>query len=323
MAAAVRWTPVPDPAPGRRLAIRRLAMGAVGVVIVLAAVLLVRAPVPATSAPGAGVAGTDPEAAPHTHVGMAGMVGMTGAAVPIGGTAASAGGYTFVPAVTSLAAGEPGTFRFHIQGPDGRAVTRFAIVQDRPLHLVVVRHDLTGFQHLHPTMAPDGTWSVTLTLAVPGTYRAYADFSALDAKGNAVAAVLGVDFTAAGNGNAAGNGSSSTAPLPPPSTVDTVDGLTVSYVGTPRSGVTEPLLFSIRSADGRPVTPEPYLGTYGHLVVLRPSDLGYLHVHPEPQLSGGAVKFWLAAPGTGDFRVYLDFQVAGVVHTAAFTITVT
>jgi hypothetical protein len=304
---------VAEPGPGRRRAIRRLALGAAGLVIVLAAVLLARAPVPAASAPGAGVAGTDPEAAPHTHVGMAGMVGMTGAAVPIGGTSASAGGYTFVPAVTDLSAGDPGTFRFHIQGPDGRAVTRFAIVHDRPLHLIVVRHDLTGFQHLHPTMAPDGTWSVPLTLPAPGTYRAYADFSALDAKGNTVAVVLGVDLTVPGTASA--------GPLPSPSTVDTVDGLTVSYVGTPKAGVTEPLLFSIK-AGGRPVAPEPYLGAYGHLVVLRPSDLGYLHVHPEPELTDGATKFWLAAPGTGDFRMYLDFQVAGVVHTAAFTIAV-
>jgi hypothetical protein len=163
-------------------------------------------------------------------------------------------------------------------------------------------------------MAPDGTWSVPLTLPRPGRYRAYADFSALDAKNNAVAAVLGVDLTVPGT--------AVDEPLPRTSTVDTVDGLTVSYQGTPRAGVTEPLLFSI-SAGGRPVTPEPYLGAYGHLVVLRPGDLGYLHVHPEPALTGGAVKFWLAAPGTGNLRMYLNFQVSGVVHTAAFTLAVT
>jgi hypothetical protein len=292
---------------------RRLALGVAAVALVLAAAVLARAPVPAASAPGAGVAGTGPEAVPHTHVGMAGMVGMTGAAVPVGGTAPSAGGYTFVPGSTTMVAGAPGTFRFHIQGPDGATVNRFAIVHDRPMHLIVVRHDLTGFQHLHPTMAPDGTWSVPLTLARPGRYRAYADFSALDPKNSAVAAVLGVDLTVPGD--------ATDAPLPRTSTVDTVDGLTVSYQGTPRAGVTEPLLLRI-SANGRPVTPEPYLGSYGHLVVLRPGDLGYLHVHPEPALADGAVKFWLAAPGTGNFRMYLDFQVGGVVHTAAFTLAV-
>ena len=42
-----------------------------------------------------------------------------------------------------------------------------------------IRRDLTGFQHLHPTMAPDGTWSIDLTLAEPGSYRAIADFTAV------------------------------------------------------------------------------------------------------------------------------------------------
>ena len=52
------------------------------------------------------------------------------------------------------------------------------------------------------------------------------------------------------------------------------------------------------------------------------SDLGYLHVHPEPTLADGAIKFWLAAPGTGSFRMFLNFQVDGVVQTASFTVAV-
>jgi hypothetical protein len=294
---------------------RRLALGALAVVTAFAVVLLVRAPVPASSGPGAGAAGTGPESVPHTHVGMAGMVGMTGATVPIGGVSASAGGYTFVPEKAGFTAGATGTLRFHITGPDGSPVTRFAIVNDEPLHLIVVRHDLTGFQHLHPSMAPDGTWSIALTLPEPGTYRAYADFSALDAKNTPVAAVLGVDLTVPGSDVP------STATLPQPSTVDDIDGLTVSYVGQLRTGVAEPLQFTV-TANGRPVTLQPYLGVFGHLVVLRRTDLGYLHVHPEPTLTDGAIKFWLAAPGSGSFRMFLNFQVDGVVHTASFTVAV-
>jgi hypothetical protein len=292
---------------------RRLAWGAAAAVLALFVVVLVRAPVPAASAPGAGVAGTDPESAPHTHVGMADMAGMSGAAVPVGGTAAAAGGYTFVPDVTTLTAGTPIEFRFVITGPGGAPVTRFAIVRDRPMHFIVVRRDLSGFQHLHPTMAANGTWSVPLTLPVAGSYRAYADFSALDGKGNPVAAVLGVDLTVPGGSTA--------IPLPPADHTSTADGLVVSYLGQPKPGVAEPLLFTVTRA-GRPVTPQPYLGAYGHLVVLRPTDLGYLHVHPEPALAGGAVKFWLAAPGAGTFRMYLDLMVDGTVHTASFTLAV-
>lgn len=33
------------------------------------------------------------------------------------------------------------------------------------MHLIVVRRDLTRFQHLHPTQSGDGTWSTPLTLA--------------------------------------------------------------------------------------------------------------------------------------------------------------
>jgi hypothetical protein len=82
------------------------------------------------------------------------------------------------------------------------------------------------------------------------------------------------------------------------------------------------LLFHVTATDGKAAALERYLGAYGHLVVLRAGDLGYVHVHPEPQLADGAIKFWLAPPSRGDYRMFLDFQVAGKVHTAAFTLTV-
>jgi len=57
-------------------------------------------------------------------------------------------------------------------------------------------------------------------------------------------------------------------------------------------------------------------------VALRQGDLGYVHVHPEPQMVDGKVKFWLAAPSAGTYRMFFDFQVDGRVHTAAWTVTV-
>jgi hypothetical protein len=67
---------------------------------------------------------------------------------------------------------------------------------------------------------------------------------------------------------------------------------------------------------------ERYLGAYGHLVVVREGDLGYVHVHPEAELVDGAVKFWLTAPSAGRYRGFFDFQVAGEVHTAEYTLDV-
>ncbi len=271
---------------------RWLGLGAALVVLAAVVVVLARAPVPAVSGPSS-AALSGAESVPHNHVAMAGSAGP----VPVGGLAASAGGYAFV--VTGMA-----PFTFHITGPDGAVVTRFAIVHERPLHLIVVRQDLSGFQHVHPTMAADGTWSYPLALPGPGTYRAFADFTALDAVGKQNAVVLGVDLPGT---------PSSAAPLPPPSTVDGQ----VSYAGTLKVGVVEPLLFKVSGA-----TLQPYLGAYGHLTMLRLSDLGYLHIHPEPALVDGAAKFWVAAPSTGTYRMYLNYQTGGVVHTAGFTVVV-
>jgi len=81
------------------------------------------------------------------------------------------------------------------------------------------------------------------------------------------------------------------------------------------------------SRNGQPVTAlEPYLGAYGHLVALREGDLAYLHVHPEGaepaagSLSGPDIEFMTSAPTSGRYLLFLDFQVAGQVHTAEFVL---
>ena len=232
----------------------------------------------------------------------------------VGGLAVSVGGYTLAPDVTAFTPGQAGEFRFRIVGPDGVPLTRFATVHDKQLHLIVVRRDLTGYQHLHPALASDGVWTTPLTLSVPGVWRAYADFSATGVGSGVTAFTLGVDLTAAG--------AYDPVRLPAPVRESTLDGLAVTYEGTPRPRSSQPLLFRVYR-DGSPVTSlERYLGAYGHLVVLREGDLGYVHVHPEDQLVSGGAKFWLSTPSAGRYRMFLDFQVDGVVRTASFTIAV-
>ena len=52
-------------------------------------------------------------------------------------------------------------------------------------------------------------------------------------------------------------------------------------------------------------------------------DLSYLHVHPTgDDAAHGAVAFALAIPDAGWYRLFFDFQVDGVVRTAAFTVDV-
>lgn len=236
-----------------------------------------------------------------------------GPGAEVGGLAISAGGYTLVPSSTAFGPDVPGTLRFRIDGPDGTAVTRYATVADRPLHLVVVRRDLSGYQHLHPTLGNDGMWSTPLLLPEPGPWRFFADFTAIAANGSQIPLTLGADLSVAG--------SHEPRPLPAVERTWTHDGLGVAYSGAPRVGSTQPLAFLV-SRTGQPVPLERYLGAYGHLVVIREGDLGYLHVHPDPVLVGGAVRFWLTAPSVGRYRMFFDYQTAGTVHTAEFTLEV-
>jgi hypothetical protein len=114
------------------------------------------------------------------------------------------------------------------------------------------------------------------------------------------------------------------APIPMPAAAreSTVDGYTVRYEGTPQVGAPKPMVFRVFTAGTPVLNIERYLGAYGHLVALREGDLGYIHVHPEDRLLGGAAKFWLSAPSRGRYRMFFEFQVGGTVHVAAYTMVV-
>ncbi len=54
---------------------------------------------------------------------------------------------------------------------------RFDVEHAKRMHLILARRDLSGFQHLHPRQAADGSWSVRARVPEGGSYRLFADFS--------------------------------------------------------------------------------------------------------------------------------------------------
>ncbi|MEU3271985.1 hypothetical protein ABZ639_14130 [Saccharomonospora sp. NPDC006951] len=225
-----------------------------------------------------------------------------------GGLASSRGGYTLTPTSTTLATGTQGDFSFRIIGPHGDPVTRFETEHEKKMHLIVVRRDTSGFQHVHPTMDAEGTWTVPLDIEDAGSYRAFADFVPEGGE----ATTLGVDLAAAGD-------------FEPreyqPSRVASVEGYEVRLDGELVAGKSTLVTLTV-SKDGRPVTDlQPYLGADGHLVALREGDLAYLHVHPGDDPSGGPeITFHTEVPSAGTYRLFLDFQHEGTVRTAEFTV---
>jgi hypothetical protein len=203
-------------------------------------------------------------------------------------------------------------FAFRILDARGAPVRGFDIEHTKRMHLVVVRRDLTGFRHLHPTMAADGTWSTSLRLRDAGFYRIFADFSR-----DGEAQTLGADVRV--------DGPADLQPLPAPAPRRRSDrgddvGLDTTAV---RAGRETELRFTITRA-GRPVAVEPYLGAGGHLVALRDGDLAFLHVHPLSAPRGPRpILFMATFPSPGRYRLFLQFQDSGRVHTVAFTQEVT
>jgi hypothetical protein len=193
----------------------------------------------------------------------------------------------------------PQRLTFQIVNYRGQPVRDYDVAHEKRMHFIVVRRDFADFQHLHPRMRDDGTWTQRVTFAHGGTYRVFADFER-----GGEQHTLGTDVQVAGEFRA--------KPLPAPRpTVRSDGGLEVTLRA--RDGR---LGFEVRD-EGVAVNDElqPYLGAKGHLVALRRGDLAYLHTHPQ----GDELAFETTYPTPGAYRLFVQFSYEGRIHTAAFT----
>lgn len=200
---------------------------------------------------------------------------------------------------------EAARVRFRILGRDGEPLRAFEVTHEKRLHLIVVRRDLSGFQHLHPTMDRDGTWTASVDFSRGGAWRLFADFAYGEEQHT-----LGADIHVAG-------AYEPTAPLPASETSSSDGGLQVRLRAAPAiAGESQELGFEVR--DGRERVNdqlETLLGARGHLVALRAGDLAYLHTHAD----GDRLAFGTSWPSPGTYRLFLQFHYEGRVHTAMFT----
>ena len=242
----------------------------------------------------------DDDAAPEGHGEMAAETHGE-APDPVRGLAVADDGLRVVVEDPELARGREQTLRFRIVDERGETVRDFDVEHERRMHLILARRDLTGFQHLHPEQAADGSWTTPVRIDEAGSYRMFADFSH-DETAQTLATDLRVD------------GDADLQRLPAPASTAVSDGGYDVRLDAAAAGPGEEaeLNFTIRR-DGKPVQTEPYLGAGGHLVALREGDLAFLHVHPS-----GGTTFEATFPTKGRYGLFLQFKVDGKVHTAKF-----
>ena len=187
---------------------------------------------------------------------------------------------------------------------------------------IAVREDLAVYQHVHPRLDGD-TWRAPVDVPDGGVYRVYAEFTPVERAGAVHPHLLSVRFIIAGD--------TRFATAPPAQPAVRVGRYTVRRLdGTARlSGATPSVLkFEVLGPDGRPVSSlEPYLGAYAHLSAFDVLTQAMTHMHPiarpdAPPPADGILTFHTAWSTYGEQRLFLQFQIAGRVLQAAFTVVV-
>jgi hypothetical protein len=198
-----------------------------------------------------------------------------------------------------------------IREPDTDAlVTKFASLHERLLHLFIVSRDLRYFAHVHPGGRADGSFTLAHPLAA-GEYMLIADFVPLGGTPQMVQkAIIVTEGTSA-----------------PTASEDASNGLKVAMKVDEAlaAGREAKLTFTVR--DGRTgalVTDlQPYLGAPAHMLLVRTDLSDAVHAHPEEQVSAGPeVSFHPIMPSIGSYKLWIQFQRAGQVSTAAFELQV-
>ena len=199
-----------------------------------------------------------------------------------------------------------------------RAVTDFTVVHEKPFHLFIVREDLGHYQHIHPDKGPNGSWTIDVTLPETGAYKIFADVLPRGGQPQVLVAPL-----------VAGTPTGAYPPLvPDPVLRKTVDSMAVE-LSLPKGGLTagreQTLTYRLLDAKtGQPITDlEPYLGAWGHTLIMSEGTHHFVHAHPVESLSGkpgSTLTFHANLPHPGTYRVWTQFKRNGEVSTAMFTI---
>jgi hypothetical protein len=204
----------------------------------------------------------------------------------------------------------------------GAPVKAFATLHEEPLHLVVIRKDLQHFMHLHPSLDPK-TGGFTLegmTFPEAGPYRIFADFlPASEADGRHHGLVLYEDVFVGLDGQY------EPVPVVEGPMSGMFDGYLISLALSPKepSPGRETTLSFLIMHEGKPVTDlENYLGSLGHMVVLRQGDLAFQHLHANERREDrpAVITFTPDVPGPGTYKLFTQFQDRGKVITTEFVL---
>jgi hypothetical protein len=229
-----------------------------------------------------------------------------------------------------VVAGTPARLRF-VPLERGSSLRSLSVVHEHPLHLIVLSDDFEVFDHVHPTLAPDGSLVLPYTFAAPGRYVLYAEI--MPAGQRAQVFRFPVVAQTADGATAPAPRVRDLRPSPTLSTaVDGDPGLTAELRFQPRkpmAGIETHFLVRF-SKDGVPVNDlEPYIGAMAHGVFVSEDSEIFLHCHPEQLVSptatargGPDVPFATFFPRPGRYKLWVQFKRRGTVGLVSYVVDV-
>ena len=213
----------------------------------------------------------------------------------------------------------------------GAPVKEFNVVHDMPFHLFVVSQDLTYYSHIHPQQQADGSFTIETMVPKAGSYIIYCDVFPVGGMPQVVHRSL---ITAGFDGDLF----ASEAQLEPDKILTrTVAGVRFELTLNPAEPIGgRPATLKYHLTDERTGEPvkdlQPYLGAWGHTLILSEDASDYIHSHPTEMIPDGVdrakifggsdVAFDAFFPRPGRYRVWSQFQRQGKVITVVFTIGV-
>lgn len=213
--------------------------------------------------------------------------------------------------------------QLQVADPEGKPVTEFVTVHERPFHLFVISRDLEYFAHVHPEQVErTGARFVLrrdrLPRMPPGAYMAIADVLPY----GGTMQMLHRAFVTPGH----------TGPVfaAPPRLVAgpaeaVVDGIRIRIEADLAARKESTVRFTLADAatDAPIVDLDPLLGAPAHLLVVSPDLTGSIHAHPEEAATAGpSVTFEPLVPSPGFYKLWVQFQRKGKVVTAPFVVSV-
>lgn len=180
------------------------------------------------------------------------------------------------------------------------------ISHEKIMHLIIVSADLEDYYHLHPEEKGNGVY--TLKFELPeNSYKAFVDIKPK----NLAYQIRPIELQVGkGHGEHEENSLNADTNL-----TRTINGKTVELTTT-ELGINKDVTLNF---DTKGITPEPYLGALGHVVILDEKGEKLVHVHPA---SEDKTQFETKFDQPGIYKVWGEFKFGGKVGSYPFVIEV-